>query len=235
MRSLIIAVTTGLLVTSQAQLLPLFASKAQKEVAYPSSDRLQDQQQHQQPIMASQNSDTAAATSESNGLPITSNSASAYLSDLLGRSTARSPISIFAGLLREADTISSELEASATAKHPKLTVLAPRNSALQALPQKPWESEAEYAALGTEAAYAGAQGVKRAQGNQQRFVETHIVPVSPWRESDRRASLAGGPELWWERRADGKIVVQPGGVVVDRVEASGANGEVWVLDGVLKA
>ena len=42
----------------------------------------------------------------------------------------------------------------------------------------------------------------------------------------------GGGELWWESK-DGKTLIQPGNVEVERVASKVANGEVWVLKDVL--
>ncbi|KJZ73744.1 hypothetical protein HIM_06862 [Hirsutella minnesotensis 3608] len=112
------------------------------------------------------------------------------------------------------------------------TVLAPLNSAVDALPRKPWEDPREIDALG-DAAYDGSPDAqKRADANLRRFVEAHLVPESPWPEG-RRAQNMAGRELWWEARPGGERVIMPDGVEVDRVASRVANGEVWFLNGVL--
>ena len=65
----------------------------------------------------------------------------------------------------------------------------------------------------------------------RRFTEAHIVPVSPWKEGEKVQSMGGGT-LWWEKR-DGGAVVMPGEVEVEKVASQVANGEVWVLKGVV--
>lgn len=110
------------------------------------------------------------------------------------------------------------------------TVLAPVNSAISDLPRKPWEDPRDYSELGASA-YEGQAGEDRASRNLRRFTEAHVVPTSPWKEGEKVKSMGGG-EVWWENK-DGKAVVQPGSVEVDRVVSRVANGEVWMLKGVL--
>ena len=89
-----------------------------------------------------------------------------------------------------------------------LTVLAPQDDAVKRLPRKPWEDPADYDKFGVEEAYAGQVGVDRAQKNLRRFVEAHVVPVSPWKEGDKVKRFSGeGGEIWWESK-DGKKVVR---------------------------
>ncbi|CAH0014973.1 unnamed protein product [Clonostachys rhizophaga] len=122
--------------------------------------------------------------------------------------------------------------------HTNTTVLAPLNSAIEALPRKPWEDPADYHAAGADA-YEGEDGRERAQRNLRRFVEAHLVTASPWQqgEENKAGTLKGESgktrELWWELRDDGKRVIMPDGVEVDRVASQVANGEVWILKGVL--
>lgn len=131
------------------------------------------------------------------------------------------------------------------------TVLAPLNSALQKLPRKPWEDPKEYSALGTDA-YKGDDGADRAHRNLRRFVEAHVVPVSPWKEGEKVETISGG-KVWWEEKSGIKMVrvtrwfpvstdilcdadtfqVQPGDIEVSRVANRVSNGEVWVLKGCL--
>ena len=91
-----------------------------------------------------------------------------------------------------------------------LTVLAPEDAAVKRLPRKPWEDPKDYQEFGTEEAYAGQAGVDRAQANLRRFVEAHVVPVSPWEEGKKVKRVSGeGGEIWWERK-DGKQLVCTG-------------------------
>jgi len=74
-----------------------------------------------------------------------------------------------------------------------------------ALPRKPWEDPEDYDNLGTDA-YKGDDGEERARNNVKRFVEAHVVPVSPWKEGDKLTTLAGG-EIWWETKSGVKMVI----------------------------
>ena len=119
------------------------------------------------------------------------------ISDVIGKDRI---INIFAGFTRDIDNISKRLEDSSR----NTTVLAPLNSALQKLPRKPWESPNDYEELGSNA-YAGSGGEQRAHRNLRRFVEAHIIPVSPWKEGERVESVGGG-KVWWESH-DGRNFV----------------------------
>lgn len=110
-------------------------------------------------------------------------------------------INIFAQMTRDFDAISSRLN---DASH-NITVLAPRNSAVQGLPRKPWEDPEDYAKFGEVHAYEGSDGQERARRNLRRFVEAHIIPVSPWREGEEVESL-GGEKLKWSKEGD-KVIV----------------------------
>ncbi|EOO00693.1 putative fas1 domain-containing protein [Phaeoacremonium minimum UCRPA7] len=146
------------------------------------------------------------------------------LSDVMGRDRS---INIFAGFIRDIETAARRLDDSAQ----NSTVLAPLNSAIEALPRKPWEDPRDYGRLGADA-YEGEDGQERAQRNLRRFVEAHIVPKSPWDAGERvRALDAGGGEVWWEDK-DGVKVVQPGNIEVVNVASTVANGQVWILKGV---
>ncbi|KAK5172184.1 uncharacterized protein LTR77_003822 [Saxophila tyrrhenica] len=151
-----------------------------------------------------------------------SNSA-VILSDVIG---AQSSINIFASFTRSVPSVSTRLETSAL----NTTVLAPSNKAITSLPRKPWEDPKDYSQFGA-AAYKGAKGDDRAQDNMKRFAEAHVVPESPWEEGVKVKTMGGG-EVWWERK-EGKAVVMPQGVGVERVVERVANGEVWVVDGVV--
>lgn len=85
------------------------------------------------------------------------------------------------------------------------TVLAPLNSAVENLPRKPWEDPRDYGALGPNA-YEGEGGTERAHKNLQRFVERHMVPVSPWPKEEKVKAIGDDQNVWWEEK-DGKKVV----------------------------
>jgi hypothetical protein len=135
-----------------------------------------------------QGSPSASAPSDGNTV---------ILSDVLGNDRS---INIFAGFTRDFATISQRFEDSSL----NTTILAPINSAIMALPRKPWEDPEDYDRLGPNA-YEGEPGEERAQKNLRRFVEAHVVPVSPWREGERVKTLAGG-EVWWESKDGVKMV-----------------------------
>ncbi|KAF2234464.1 FAS1 domain-containing protein [Viridothelium virens] len=151
-------------------------------------------------------------------------SSSVLISDVVGRPHN---INIFAGFTRDISAISSRLDSSSA----NSTILAPLNAEIYKLPRKPWEDPKEYERLGTQA-YEGVGGEGRANENLKRFIEAHIVPESPWEEGRKVKTLAGR-ELWWERSKGGSKLIQPEGVEVENVADKVANGEVWILKGVL--
>jgi hypothetical protein len=110
-------------------------------------------------------------------------------------------INIFAGFTRDIASISRRLDDSSQ----NSTVLAPLNSAIEKLPRKPWEDPQDYGALGASA-YEGDDGQERAQRNLQRFVEAHVVPVSPWAEGQKAKTLGGDANVWWEMKDGVKVV-----------------------------
>ena len=126
-----------------------------------------------------------------------SGSDSVILSDVLGNDRS---INIFAGFTRDFATISQRFEDSNT----NTTILAPINSAIMALPRKPWEDPKDYEGLGADA-YEGEQGEERAHRNMRRFVEAHVVPASPWKEGVKVKTLEGS-EVWWEAKDGVKFV-----------------------------
>ncbi|KAK7914812.1 hypothetical protein PG985_012515 [Apiospora marii] len=147
------------------------------------------------------------------------------LSDVMGRDRS---INLFASLTRDVASIEQRLEDSSQ----NSTVLAPLNSKIDALPQKPWEDARDYEAFGTAAAYEGDEGRDRAQKNLKKFGEAHVLPLSPWQEGEKvKSLLAGDKEIWWENK-DGMKVIQPEGIEVDSVAGKVANGEVWIIRGV---
>lgn len=145
------------------------------------------------------------------------------LSDVMGRDKS---INLFAGFLRQIETPSQRLDDPAR----NTTVLAPLNSAVENLPQKPWEDPEEYSALGANA-YEGEDGQGRAQRNLRKFVEAHLIPTSPWQAGQKVRPVGGDTEVWWEEK-DGVKRIQPGDIEVVSVGSAVANGEVWILKGV---
>lgn len=119
------------------------------------------------------------------------------ISDVIGKDRV---INIFAGFTRDVESISNRLEDSAQ----NTTVLAPLNSEIQKLPRKPWEDPKDYEEMGAQA-YDGASGEDRARKNLRRFVQVHVVPVSPWNEGDEVESL-GGVKVRWESKDGTKFV-----------------------------
>lgn len=115
------------------------------------------------------------------------------VSDVLPKTRA---INIFASLTRNFESVASRLGDASQ----NVTVLAPRNNAIQGLPRKPWENPEEYEQFGAEA-YEGEGGQGRADQNLRRFVEAHIVPVSPWKKGEEVVSLGGG-RLKWMKEGD---------------------------------
>lgn len=116
------------------------------------------------------------------------------LSDVVGKTQN---IAIFSGLTRDIDTISKRLDDASQ----NATVLAPQNGVMRSLKRKPWEDAEDYKAFG-ETAYEGSAGEDRAHRNLRRFVESHVVPESPWEEGKKVKTLAGN-EIWYETK-DGK-------------------------------
>lgn len=203
---------SSLIVTSSALLVLPFQSK-------PTPVRFANDRQE-----AIMNPGIQLPTKGEDGPPSTSPpNGDVILSDVIG--TQRS-INVFASFTRDISSVSSRLESASL----NTTVLAPTNSALSALPRKPWEDPEDYAKLGAEA-YSGKDGEDRAHSNLRRFTEAHVVFASPWKEGEKAERMGGG-ELWWETK-DGKTLIQPGNVEVDRVASKVANGEVWVLKDVL--
>lgn len=152
----------------------------------------------QRPII--DNSNLGPAMPPSNEPPSTSKPAdhdAVVLSDVLGKDRE---INIFAGFTRDFAPISGRFDDSSQ----NTTIIAPINSAIMALPRKPWENPEEYEELGTDA-YGGDEGAQRARRNLQRFVESHVVPVSPWEEGVRVKTLSGD-SIWWETKDKVKVV-----------------------------
>lgn len=101
-------------------------------------------------------------------------------------------INIFASLTRDFEEVATRLNDSSR----NVTVLAPRNSAIQGLPRKPWENPKDYEEFGEVAAYKGSEGEDRARKNLRKFVDAHLIPSNPWRKGEEVATLGGGKIRW---------------------------------------
>jgi hypothetical protein len=191
-----------------AQLLPAFL--------HPSTlTQNQNPHQNQHPIMP-----VLPSPNVENPLPTSSPDTNPQiLTDVLPKTRS---INIFAGFTRDIEAISNRLDD----KTLNTTLLCPLNSAVTALPRKPWEDPRD----GVNA-YEGEEGEERAHRNLRRFVEEHVVPQSPWKEEEKVETVGGG-QLWWKEK-DGVRRIMPGNVEVEQVAGSVANGEVWVLRGVV--
>lgn len=211
-------VASSILLTAHAQLIPFFNKPLSARLA-PPADRLNQQRQQQAMNPGIQ----LPVGSDDDPPPSSDPKGDVILSDVIG---SQRSINIFAGFTRDISSLSKRLDTSDL----NSTVLAPVNSALSDLPRKPWEDPRDYAAMGADA-YDGKDGEDRAHRNLRRFAEAHVVPASPWKEGEKVKTM-GGSTVWWEKK-DGKAVVQPGDVEVDRVVSKVANGEVWILKGVL--
>ena len=132
-------------------------------------------------------------------------------------------LTTFSSLTRQSAAVDALLSSSSH----KTTVLAPLNSAVEALPRKPWEDLGEYDEGGAEV-YEGEEGRERAAKNLRRFVEAHLVGTAPWKEGEKVRTVTDegqGREVWWETR-EGKRVVLPDEVEVERVASRVGNGEL---------
>ncbi|KAE8148418.1 FAS1 domain-containing protein [Aspergillus avenaceus] len=156
--------------------------------------------------------------------PQDSNSGGPIVSDVLPKTRG---INIFASLTRDFESVESRLNDPSQ----NITVLAPRNSVIQDLPRKPWENPDDYERFGEVGAYEGEEGQDRAKRNLKRFVEAHIISVSPWNEGEEVETI-GGDKLKWTKDGD-QIKIQPGNVEVETVAEKVSNGEVWILNGVI--
>lgn len=218
MRPILLVAPAFLVTSAHAQLLPFFSKPSSWHV-----DAVE--RQRQQPMDASAPGIQLPPSSDveqPDGHP--SHNGDVMLFDVIGHSRE---INIFAGFTRDISSVSERLNDS----RQNTTVLAPLNSAIQALPRKPWEDPKDYSELGTEA-YKGQAGEDRAARNLRRFTEAHVLCASPWKEGEEVQTM-GGRKLRWERNQDGVLIIQPGAVEVERIVSRVANGEVWLLRGVL--
>ena len=213
--------TSGLFLTSHAQLIPFFIKGNADNQLWSKQGPVQKQQKVME---GSPGIQLPGGNDDNNKGSKDEPTGDVILSDVIGN---QRQINIFAGFTRDIDSVSKRLDTSDS----NTTVLAPLNGAITALPRKPWEDPREYAVMGTSA-YDGKDGEDRAHRNLRRFTEAHVIPASPWKEGEKVEAMGGG-SVWWEKNSDGKAVVQPGNVEIDSIASRVANGEVWVLKGVL--
>lgn len=150
--------------------------------------------QNQQPIMQSYIPDTVLPTSTSPPEDVdhqAGRKTGPIVADVLPKVKG---INIFASLTRDFESVASRLNDSSR----NVTVLAPRNTAIQGLPRKPWENPEDYEQFGEAEAYVGSEGEDRAKQNLRRFVEAHLIPTSPWRKDDQVDTLGGGKLKWYK-------------------------------------
>ncbi len=203
--------------TAHAQLIPFLANNK------PTSD-LQLDRQHQRPMADTSGPGIQLPPSSNNDGDNSRPNGDIILSDVMG---TQPQVQIFAGFTRDIDSVATRLDTSSL----NTTVLAPLNKAITSLPRKPWEDPRDYGAFG-ESAYSGQDGEDRAHRNLRRFTETHVVPMSPWKQGEKVQSL-GGSTIWWEKKDDGTMVIKPVDVEIEGVVSRVANGEVWVVKQVL--
>ncbi|KAF3481989.1 FAS1 domain-containing protein [Arthroderma uncinatum] len=146
------------------------------------------------------------------------------VSDILGKTRE---VNMFASMTRGDENISMRLDNDSK----DTIVLAPNNVAIQRLSHKPWENPSEYTAFGTQEAYAGAAGQKRASQNLEKFVAAHLIPQGSW-NAGKEVETLGGRKIFWEEK-DGKKYIHPGNIEVEDIVSQVANGEVWVINGVI--
>ncbi|KAF3905583.1 hypothetical protein AA313_de0208277 [Arthrobotrys entomopaga] len=134
-------------------------------------------------------------------------------------------VSIFSDIVRGSSAVVQRLEDFSL----NTTVLAPLNSAMKALPRKPWEDPDPENNF--QGAFAGLDGEKRAAANLERFVKAHMIPVSPFKENEKVQTLEGYT-IWWSTE-NGVVKIFPGGIEVKEVKNSVPNGQIWTLTGVI--
>ncbi|KAF8424603.1 hypothetical protein EV426DRAFT_83778 [Tirmania nivea] len=143
-------------------------------------------------------------------------------------------ISVFSGLTRSVAEVGARLKD----ENKNTTVLAPKNTIITNLPRKPWEDphdEEEASAQGTLPAelYRGDSGEDRAASNLRKFVEAHLIGISPWQKGKaNQVTTLQGKTLWWEEE-EGVRKIYPDGIVVEQVKDDVPNGQIWVLNGVI--
>ncbi|KAI5780702.1 hypothetical protein DFH27DRAFT_604519 [Peziza echinospora] len=143
-------------------------------------------------------------------------------------------ISIFSGFTRSVGEVGIRLED----QQKNTTVLAPSNSVITSLPRKPWENpkdESDASAQGVvkEELYRGESGEERAADNLRRFVEAHLVGISPWEKGKENSQRTlEGKVVWWDEE-NGVRKIYPDGIEVDQVKNDVTNGQIWIIKGVI--
>lgn len=119
------------------------------------------------------------------------------LSDVISIDRA---ISIFSGLTRSVEGVETRLEDAGQ----NTTVLAPGNTFIQQLPRKPWEDPddeelARTQGIDSAELYRGDSGEDRAARNLRRFVEAHLIGISPWNKGkENEIKTLEGKSVWWD-------------------------------------
>lgn len=110
----------------------------------------------------------------------------------------------------------------------KTLVLAPLNSAIMALPSKPW---VDGTGSGQDPKISPQRNDESASKNIEAFVKHHIVAQYPLEAGQKAETLAGEP-VYVEIRAGEKYVNGKFKVVSEK---KADNGAIWVISGVLTA
>jgi uncharacterized surface protein with fasciclin (FAS1) repeats len=112
------------------------------------------------------------------------------------------------------------------------TFLVPRNSALQTLPRKPWEDKDNDEGIqqGSEDVWS-KEAEDKARKNVEDFVAGHVITKYPIEEGEELSTL-GGTSVSFKVKGGDKFIY-PGNIKV-LGEREAANGDIWVLDGVIE-
>ncbi|KAK9472947.1 uncharacterized protein V1510DRAFT_415620 [Dipodascopsis tothii] len=135
-------------------------------------------------------------------------------------------ISIFAGLVRQIEDLMLRLQDPEA----ETVVLAPSNTAMQALSRKPWEDE--------EGAVrqSPTDEERHAMENIRKFVMSHVISSGRLEHPGEHLGCDQGFEIWYEEESDKRYVYSSKSEDV-KAELlnykSTGNGEVWTLSGVL--
>jgi len=114
------------------------------------------------------------------------------------------------------------------------TLLAPRNSALQTLPRKPWEDKSndeQVTKHDSKDLLWNKEAEDKARKNVEDFVAAHVVTKYPIQEGDNLPTLNGSTVSY--KVKGGEKYILPGNIKV-LSEREAANGAIWVLDGVIE-
>lgn len=142
------------------------------------------------------------------------------LSDIIGIEKKCTIMSDYAlGL----EKVALRLQSSST----QTLVLMPLNSAISALPQKPWLDVS-----GDKSDISPQRNDERAATNIQRFVEAHVIDISTKDfKADHTFVSMSGQKLHLTLK-EGEKYIQPGNMLVV-AEKEAENGLIWVIDGVI--